>query len=126
MTASRYTFAIALLLTASCAGSSRPPENGAAPASAREPYAGKCSFVRLEELESGTDSDSDAVSVVARYRFDDGASAPASGWNVFFLLSRSRVQDVGSRLAAHPTVLCSPEHIEAPAIEGRQSASLQR
>jgi hypothetical protein len=102
---------LALLLLASCSTMQPLPE----PQSTT--YDGRCSFVRVEQVEGSNPQNADVVSLVARYRFD--AAAQEQPLELLFQVSRARVQDLSAHLESHPTVLCDPDRVEVPPFEGQ-------
>lgn len=92
-------------------------------AQAAPSYPGQCELLGLEEVERPSDQDSDHVAIVARYRFGAPSQAPGERLALSFVVTRERADDLRAHIAAHPSVLCHPDHehsyeVELPAFDG--------
>jgi hypothetical protein len=101
-----------------------------APPPGRPAYPGRCVYLGLEQVSGPGDQDSDSVSLIATYRFDDPRTPHREPLSVGFRVERSRVSDLRAKLDQHPTVLCRPDATQAtpsrdaldlPPIEGART-----
>ena len=86
----------------SSSAANAPPPNTPA-------YPGRCVYLGLEEVPGPGDQNSDSVSLVASYRFDEPSVPAHKPLALGFRVERSRVHDLRAHLDQHPTVLCRPD-----------------
>ena len=119
----QLTVSAALFVTAcGSSASNAPPPN-------TPTYPGRCVFLGLEEVQGPGDQNSDSVSLVASYRFDEPSVPAHKPLALGFRVERSRVNDLRDHLDQHPTVLCRPDDdaqepsqdvVDLPPFEGQR------
>jgi hypothetical protein len=95
---------VALTACATATGSSAPERSADQPNKLQDV---SCRYVGLQDVSTAHDQNSDQVSLLATYRFGEGATPGKVSY--MFQVDRARVSELRDYLSARPEVFCSPE-----------------